>query len=157
MSDADRLEQFWNGLEDCRSGLLDLGARAVPMSHNLEPRDGNIWFITAKGTHMAEAAEKDEACRYLVCNDAKGIYAQIDGNLSVSTDKSKLDEVWSAMASLWFEDGKRDPDLLLLQMKPIKAEVWLAADNGLKFLWTAAKAKLTGEEPDLADHYNLTL
>lgn len=155
MTESEKREEFWDRLEDCRSGLLDIKGRAVPMTHNLEPEDGNIWFLTAKGTEMAAAAEQGESCRYLVCDDANAIYAVVEGALAVSTDRAKLDEVWNAMASAWFEEGKQDPDLVLIRLRPAKAEVWLGPESGFKFLWSVAKAKVTGEEPDFGTHFNL--
>lgn len=156
MASSEQREEFWDRLEDCRSGMLDVGGRAMPMTHNLEPEDGNIWFLTAKGTDMADAAFAGDAARYIVCNDDKAIYAQVDGTLAAVDDAQKLDEVWSAMASLWFDEGKRDPDLVLVRLSPAKAEVWLGPESGIKFLWSAAKAKVTGEEPDMGDHFELT-
>lgn len=156
MAEHDMRDEFWDRLEDSRAGMLDIGGRAMPMSHNLEPEDGNIWFLTAKGTDIAAAAQAGDKCRYIVADNAVSIYAQIEGTLSVSTDQHKLDEVWSAMASAWFEEGKQDPDLVLCQLKPSKAEVWLGPESGLKFLWGVAKAKITGEEPDYGDHFELS-
>lgn len=157
MSSSDQREEFWDRLEDCRSGMLDINGRAMPMTHNLEPEDGNIWFLTAKGTDMANAAATNEACRYILCNDGEGFYTQIEGRLASVQDQRKLDEVWSAMASLWFEEGKQDPDLVLVRMTPSEAEVWLAPKTGLQFLWNAAKAKMTGEILDQGEHFKLVL
>ena len=156
MDVTEQREEFWDRLEDCRSGMLDIGGRVVPMTHNLEPEDGNIWFLTAKGTDMADAAAKGEECRYIVGNDAKSLYAVIDGAISVSDDAKKLEEVWSFMASAWFEEGKTDPDLVLVRMRPSRAEVWLGPESGFKFLWSVAKAKVSGGEPDYGDHFEMS-
>ena len=156
MDASEQRKEFWDRVEDCRSGMLEVGGRIVPMTHNLEPEDGNIWFLTAKGTDMAEAAAKGESSRYIVCNDAEAIYAVVEGALSVSEDRAKLDQVWSVMASAWYEEGKEDPDLVLVCLKPKAAEVWLGPESGLKFVWSVAKSKVTGEEPDYGDHFELS-
>ena len=148
-------EEFWDRLEDIRTGMLGVNGRYVPMSHNLEPEDGNIWFLTAQGTDMAKAAAEGADTRYIVCGDAKSIYADIEGHLEVSTSKEKLDEVWNAMASTWFEEGKEDKDIVLIRLVPRQAEVWLGPESGLQFLWTMAKAKVTGEEPDFGKNFRL--
>lgn len=149
-------DDFWDRLEDCRSGMMEVESKFVPMTHNLEPEDGSIWFLTAKGTAMAQAAAAGAQTRYIVCNDSQSIYASIDGTLAQSHDRKKLDEVWSVMASAWYEEGKDDPDLLLVRMKPTAAEVWLGPESGMKFLFSVAKAKITGEEPDFGAHFTLT-
>lgn len=157
MTSSIQREEFWDRLDDCRSGMLDINGRAMPMAHNLAPEDGNIWFLTAKGTDMATAAETNEACRYILCNDAEGFYTQIEGRLSSVQDPRKFDEVWSDMAPLWFEEGKQDPDLVLVRMTPSEAEVWLAPKRGLHILWNAAKAKVTGETLEHGEHFKLVL
>ena len=151
----DNREEFWDRLEDCRTGMLEVEGKFVPMTHNLEPEDGNIWFLTAKGTGMAAAAAAGAATRYIVCSDSESVYAAIEGSLSESNDRQKLDEVWSVMASAWYEEGKEDPDLVLVRMKPAAAEVWLGPESGVKFLFSMAKAKITGEEPDFGSHFKL--
>ena len=152
---SENREEFWDRLEDCRTGMMEVDKGFVPMTHNLEPEDGNIWFLTAHGTAMAEAAAAGAATRYIVCNDAESVYATIEGQLSVSTDKAKLDEVWNVMASAWYEEGKEDPDLVLVKLRPSQAEVWLGPESGVKFLFSVAKAKLTGDEPDMGSHFKL--
>lgn len=152
----DDRKEFWDRLDDIRTGMLGVNGRYVPMTHNLEPEDGNIWFLTAKGTDMGQAALAGAESQYIVCGDSKSIYADIAGRLEVSHNPEKLDEVWSAMASTWFEGGKDDPDLLLIRIVPKDAEVWLGPESGLEFLWKVAKAKVSGEEPDYGKHFTLT-
>ena len=72
MSD-DHHEEFWDRLEDIRAGMLEVRGAFLPMSHSVEPEDGNLWFITAKGTQMAEAGVKSEEARYIVSDSAHGL------------------------------------------------------------------------------------
>lgn len=152
----DNREEFWDRLEDVRTGMLEAGARLLPMTHNLEPEDGYIWFLTAKGTDPAKAGEAGAESRYIVANDSEGIYADIRGKLSISTDRAKLDEVWNVMASAWFDEGKDDPDLVLLRFAPATAEVWLGPESGFEAILSFAKAKLTGEEAKMGKQFSLT-
>lgn len=155
MSDSQR-EEFWDRLEDVRAGMLEVDGAFLPMSHNLEPEDGNIWFITARGTAMEKAAGKGAETRYVVSSTGQGLYAEIRGRLEISQDREKLDEVWSTVAATWFEDGKQDPDLVLMRLIPSSAEVWLGPESGLAFLYEMAKAKITGEKPDYGDQFSLS-
>ncbi|TRW93056.1 general stress protein [Paracoccus sp. M683] len=155
MADSQR-EEFWDRLEDVRAGMLEIDGAFLPMSHNLEPEDGNIWFITAKGTSMARAAGEGARTRYIVSDTAQGIHAEIKGQLEISHDKEKLDEVWSTVASAWFEDGKSDIDIVLIRLIPASAEVWLGPESGLAFLFDLAKAKISGKKPDYAPKFSLS-
>ncbi|SIQ69655.1 General stress protein 26 [Paracoccus thiocyanatus] len=151
----DRRKEFWDRLEDIRAGMLEVGGAFLPMSHNIEPEDGNLWFITARGTAMAQAAGQQAETRYIVSDNSESLYAEIRGRLDVSQDRQKLDEVWNAVASTWFEEGKDDPDLVLVRMTPRSAEVWLGPASGMSFLFEMVKAKVKGDKPDYGDQFSL--
>ena len=44
----------------------------------------------------------------------------------------------------------------MVYLSPAAAEVWLAPESKVKFFFSLAKAKLTGEEPDMGRHFSLT-
>ena len=152
MSDAK--EEFWDRLDDVQAGMLGLikNGETVPMSPNLrddDGKDGNVWFITAKGTDLVKNTESGaQEARFVVADAKSGLYANIEGELSQSHDKAILNELWSLIAAAWFEGGKEDPDLVLLCFKPKKAAAWFSTTNPAKFLYEIAKANLTDEMPD---------
>lgn len=155
MSD-DLREEFWDRLEDTRAGMLATrGAPAVPMSHYSDDDGGMIWFITAKGTDLAQTSATPAEAQYIVCSTDESLYARIDGTLEAVTDRETLDDIWNGVAATWFEGGKEDPDVQLLRFTPHEAEVW-ATGGGLNFMYEIAKSKVTGEKPDLGMHGTLT-
>ncbi|MDN5569278.1 MAG: pyridoxamine 5'-phosphate oxidase family protein [Paracoccus sp. (in: a-proteobacteria)] len=160
MSDAQKhADQFWSRLDDVNSGMLGIteDPRLVPMSHYADRDQSALWFITAKGTDLAKSltsGPKDAI--HVVTDSGEGLYSRIHGRLSLSDDRAKLDEIWNAIASSWFEGGKDDPDVQLLHMDLSEAEVW-ATGGSVSFLFQIAKSKLTGDKPDMGEHYTLTL
>lgn len=153
----DHVEKFWSRLGGINSGMLGLteDARLVPMSHYADAEAGRLWFITAKGTDLARsltAGGKDAV--HVVADEGKGLFARIHGTLSLSDDRAKLDELWNAVASSWFEDGKQDEDVQLLRFDLADAEVWVTGGS-LSFLYQMAKAKITGDKPDMGEHFSL--
>ncbi len=149
---TDAKKEFWDRLDDVRAGMLGLaGEPTVPMSPNLyeDGEDGVIWFITAQGTHLVTTLTGGpQDGQFVVSDDKEAIYAHIDGVLSLSDDKSVLDEIWSQMAALWFEDGKQDDDLRLIRFAPKRADVWFSEANPVAFFYEVAKAKIADEKPD---------
>lgn len=148
---TDLKAAFWDRLDDVRTGLLDVDDRRLPMSPKADADAGCIWFITARGTPMAEAAAAGADSAYSLCDDGQGLYGTVKGRLSVSNDAEKLDEVFGLIASSWFEEGKDDPDLMLIRFDPSTAELWVGKGTAA-FFYQIAKAQLTGDTPDLGDH-----
>ena len=155
---TDHNHQFWSRLDDINSGMLGLtqDSRLVPMSHYTDRKVGVLWFITAKDTDLARSvASGPQDAMHVVSDGGQGLYARIHGTLSLSDNRAKLDELWNAVASSWFEDGKQDPDVQLLRLDLTEAEVW-ATGGSMAFLYQIAKSKITGDKPDMGDHYSLT-
>ena len=154
MSDRDT---FWKRLEDVRAGMLGCAPdwRLVPMSHYADPEEGALWFITAAGTDLADSiAGGPQKAVHAVSSQGGKLYARIEGRLSLSDDAEKLDEIWNAVASSWFEEGKRDDDVRLLRLSLDLAEVW-ATDGAFSFLFEIAKSKVTGAKPDMGEHFTV--
>lgn len=150
---TDLRKEFWDRMEDTRSCMLGLAGDGplVAMSPQLDDDlPGKIWFITAKGTDLAKAVTAGAVdARMVVADDKHGLYADVTGSLTHSTDREALDEVWSFVADAWFEGGQHDPDVCLLCFTPQQAQLSITSTNGAKFFYEMAKAKLTGENPDL--------
>lgn len=155
---SDRRESFWKRLKGINAGMLGAGddGHVVPMSHYPDPDMGALWFITAKGTDLATAlAAGPRPATHIISDGGEGLYARINGTLSLSDDAAKLDELWNAIASSWFEDGKQDDDVQLLRMDLEGAEYWLTGGS-ISFLYQIARSKVTGEKPDMGEHGTLS-
>lgn len=155
LSPAEQRERFWKRLEGINAGMLGVtdDLKLVPMSHNADPDEHALWFITADGVNLVEQTESGaKDALYVVADGSGKLYARIEGRLELSGDQSKLDEIWNVVASSWFEGGKRDPDVRLLKLSITAAEVW-TTPGGLGFLYELAKNKITGAEPDMGEHF----
>ena len=154
MSDRDT---FWKRLDGINAGMLGCAPdwRLVPMSHYADRDQSVLWFITADGTDLVKAVEGGpHQAVHVVSEGGDKLYARMEGTLELSNDKAKLDEIWNAVASSWFEDGKQDEDVRLLKLKLSTAEVW-ATTGGLGFLYEVARSKVTGAKPDMGEQYEI--
>ncbi|TCS62344.1 pyridoxamine 5'-phosphate oxidase family protein [Primorskyibacter sedentarius] len=148
----DLKADFWKRIDDVQAGMLSVeGGRAVPMSPMAERDENAIWFITARGTDAATAAETGSKVSLQVADPKANLYANVQGQLQAVNDPAKLDELWNAVVAAWFEDGRDDDKIRLVRMTPATAEVW-ATDGGAGFLYEIAKAHMTDEKPDMGDH-----
>lgn len=151
-------DTFWKRLDGINAGMLgaDPDWRLVPMSHYADPDAGALWFITADGTDLYESVKSTaKKAVHVVSSSGDKLYARIEGMLEAVDDQSKLDELWNAVASSWFEEGKQDDDVRLLKLTLSFAEVW-ATDGGLGFLYEIAKSKISGAKPDMGDHFEVS-
>ncbi|MEB8385970.1 pyridoxamine 5'-phosphate oxidase family protein [Rhodobacteraceae bacterium KMM 6894] len=145
-------KEFWDRTGNVTAGMLSGdGLSPRPMAHQLREDDGALWFITAKQTDVADAAAKGAQAQHVLACSHGQIYAAIDGTLTIETDEAILDDIWSPMAAVWFDDGREDDDICLVRFTPSKAEVW-ATDGGAKALFEFAKASLSDDTPDMGEH-----
>lgn len=148
-------KEFHDRLDDINAGMLAAeGARSVPMSHYVDEDGATLWFITAKGTDLAKAAQTGAEAEYILSSGGEHLYARVEGMLSAVTNPAKLDEIWNAIAASWFEDGKQDDDIQLMRLDMSEAEVWATRGNA-GFLFQIAKAHLTDAKPDMGEHGTL--
>jgi general stress protein 26 len=67
-------------------------------------------------------------------------------------DRGKVEALWKESWRLWFDQGKDDPRLVLLHIRPEEAEYWdRSGAQGLKYAAKAAKAYVKGERATEAD------
>lgn len=149
----DLKSEFWDRMENVRTGMLGIKGqgRLVAMSPSVDDdAPGYIWFITAKGTDLANATATGPCDAQLVISDnSEGLYADIEGTLYHSTNREALDEAWSFVTDNWFEGGQADPDVHLMCFTPREAEVSITTTSSMSFFYEMAKAKLMDEKPNV--------
>lgn len=149
-------DTFWDRLDDITAGMLSTpSAPPRPMAHSAKRKDNMLWFITATGTDIAEAAKGGAKAQYTLASGQGQLYAAVEGTLSEVNDPDKLDEIWSPMAAAWFEEGRKDDDIVLVGFKPTRAEVW-ETDGKAKTLFEMARANMGHDTPDVGKHGHLT-
>jgi general stress protein 26 len=87
-------------------------------------------------------------------------FASVSGVVEVLLDPQLITEVWKESWKVWFPGGKTDPNIALLKFTAHEGEFWdNAGMQGLKYVYEAAKAYVTGETPemDTAQHDTVQL
>ncbi len=106
--------------------------------------DGTLYFVAARDS-VATARVKSRR-RALVTLQSSSRFAAIEGRLDVRDDNELLRAIWSKANDVWFT-GPDDPNAVALVFRPEKAETWDSSGvKGLRFLFEAAKALITGEK-----------
>jgi general stress protein 26 len=128
-------------------GVLD--ARPMRVA-DVDPA-GPLWFLTSRSSRKVSEIEKDSRV-LLVYQDASGQYLSIFGTARIVDDNLRARRLWKEPYKVWFPKGPDDGDLVLLSVEPEIAEFWdVGGLNGLRYLFDAAKAYVTGDRAAVED------
>lgn len=156
MSSQEHKQKIWNYIKDIKVGMLvtqdgsDLRAR--PMHLVQDDYDNKIWFYTKRSADKVfEAAGNHSVC-LTFCDHDDGIHVSLSGHARLTQDKDLIDKFWSPFTAAWFEEGRDDPEVALLEIKIEKGEHWEADDNKVLQLYEIAKANVTDSTPDIGEN-----
>jgi general stress protein 26 len=141
----DLLEGFDEGMFTTRT---EAGAlRSRPMALAEVTGQNELFFCTSASSPKIAEIEGDP--RVNVALQKGNRFVSMSGNAVVRKERDLVDRLWKEAWRVWFPEGKDDPDLCIVEVRPSEAEFW---DNhgarGLKYLFEAAKAYLSGTTPD---------
>jgi general stress protein 26 len=99
-------------------------ASARPMSLQQVDDQGVLWFISGKDSDQNYDLQKDAETQLFFMNNKRSEYLSVYGTAEIYTDKIMVDEHWSEMAKAWFEEGKEDPNVSIIGIRPIDVKYW---------------------------------
>jgi general stress protein 26 len=125
--------------------------RARPMLIATVEDDLTVWFLTAKSTSKARDIARDPRVHLTVQDDAR--YLFLSGVAEIVDDRARVNELWSPLLEPYLPNGPNDVDVCAIAFEPEDGELWDASGvQKLRFLWSKAKALLTGApqgEPEI--------
>jgi general stress protein 26 len=147
----DEKKEFLRLLQNFDAAMLvterDSQLRARPMAIAQTTDDCSLWFITS--VDSAKLDEITENPHVNVTMQANRRFLSVSGTTRATRDPHKIDELWSDSLGIWFEQGRDDPELILLEVVPTYAEYWdRSGIEAAKFMFEAARSAITGETLD---------
>lgn len=142
--------KFWRTLADSPFLFLQLDGRsdtAVPMSPQLD-KDAHhaIWFFT----HATSDFSALGPVTATFAGKGHDLFARFTGTLVRETSQERFDQLWNNFVAAWYDEGRTDPDILLLRMDLGQAEIW---DNDMGLLNTARMALGMYVEPEAEERH----
>jgi general stress protein 26 len=117
--------------------------RARPMAIAGCSDDGRLWFITSADSTKLDELTENSTCN-VCCQDGKR-FLSISGIAKTRRDSKMIRQLWTPEQRVWFDEGLRDPNVIVLEIMPTSAEYWdRKGIEGIKFLFAEARALLTG-------------
>lgn len=108
----------------CTDLKTDDGAACRPMSAIKVCDQGNIWFFSEKRSDKNKAIAADKDVQLFFSHPGKSSYLVVNGEAEIILDKAKIEELWSPIAKIWFKEGKNDPNISVIKVKPSSAYYW---------------------------------
>ena len=128
--------------------LTTIPMHVCPM-HALQVDDeGSIWFFSGLDSQHTGHINKDPRVNLIFSNTAAFEYLTVFGEAEILRDPVKIEELWKPMVKAWFPDGKDDPNLSLIRVRPLKAHYWDTKDGKLVVLAKILVGAITGKVED---------
>jgi general stress protein 26 len=160
MSGQTDIDRVWDIIEKVGVCMLVTpfagGLRGRPLEARPERDTGLIWFVTDRNSSKEQEIEAEhDVC--LVFIDAKEkAYLSITARAQVRSDHAKAAEIWKTTDNAWW-NGPDDPDVCVLRVRPLTAELWDGPASAAVAAFELAKARVTGEEPNLGENRKVTV
>lgn len=124
--------------------LTELPITTRPMALREVDDKGNLWFISSQSSNKNFEIKKDDRVQLFFSKNSDSHYLSVFGKATIFSDQNKIEEVWTSIANAWFEEGKNDPDVTVIRVKPEDAYYWDTKDGKIISLLKIAVAATTG-------------
>jgi general stress protein 26 len=106
------------------TNLTQIPFSACPMSTQKVEDSGAIWFMSSALSNHTRDLQVDNRVQLVYENHGASAYLTIFGTAEILYDREKIEEFWSPLAKVWFQEGKDDPDLTLIKVTPEEGYYW---------------------------------
>jgi general stress protein 26 len=110
---------------------------------------GTMWFFTSDPSPKTDDLAAHPAVNVSV-GDGKG-WLSLSGTGRVSRDAERIDRYWNPWAAAYFEGGRDDPAVALLEVDVATIHYWDLDKPAIATAFEVAKGLLTRSAPDVGD------
>lgn len=132
--------------------------RSRPMTALELDSEGHFWFLSHLPEQDPPASEAAPPVANLSFSDErKSTYVSLSGHLVWTTDRTRIESLWTRFARPWFPDGPQTPGLAALAFVPDSAEYWDSPNSRVVRLFAMAASVSSGKPVGLGDHGHMRL
>jgi general stress protein 26 len=106
--------------------------------------EGKFWFFSKANSHKNADINLNNKVEVIFSRPHTSEFLDVFGEAKIILDREKMKELWTPALRPWIEDGKDDPDLTLICVKPIEAHYWDTKHNTAVMLFKGVMNALTG-------------
>lgn len=126
-----------------------------PMGLQQVDVEGNLWFLSRRGSRKNRAIEKDPRVELLFAQGHEKFLA-VNGSAFISTNREKIKELWQPLAKVWFTEGVDDPDITVIKVDFNRGHYWDTKHGSMVAFAKMAASLLTGKTMDDGIQGNLS-
>ena len=156
MTKQNPISRAWDIIEKARIGMLTTqfagGLRARPLEARTDRDAGLIWFVTDMRGAKDDEINADQDIGLVFIDEDSRAYLSITGRASVTRDTAKAKEIWKKTDDIWLQGGPDDPNVRVLRVEPVTAELWDGPSSAAGAAFEFAKARLTGEKLNFGEN-----
>ena len=116
-----------------------------PMNVRQVDENGNLWFLIANDSYTFQDLSADPFVQLFFQGSKHSDFLQLKGQVEITRDKKKLDELWEPIIKTWFTEGEEDPRIAIVKVEPLEGYYWDTkhgnAIAGIKMMIGAALSK----------------
>ena len=158
MSREHDIERVWDIIEQAGTCMLTTrfaaGLRARPLEARPERQSGLIWFITDLRSSKEDEIEAEPGVGLVFFHAEDKAYLSITARAELRRDPGQAAAIWKRTDDVWWS-GPDDPNVVLLCVRPLLAELWDGPASSAVATFEPARARLTGEKPELGENRKL--
>ena len=145
MTQQNHVSRVWDVIEKVRVGMLTTrfggGLRARPLEARADRDAGIIWFVTDVRGAKDDEIGADHEIGLVFIDEGDHAYLSITGRAFVTRDTAKTKEIWKKTDDVWFAGGIDDPNVRVLRIEPVTAELWDGPSSAAVVVFEFAKKR----------------
>jgi general stress protein 26 len=160
MAKQSKIDRVWDIIEKVGVCMLTTqfakGLRARPLEARPDRAADVIWFVTDLRSGKEHEIEVEHDVGLVFVDANENAYLSITARAEVRRDRAKTAEIWKKTDDMWW-DGPDDPNVCVLRVQPLAAELWDGPASAAVAAFEFAKARLTGKQPNLGENRKVTV
>ncbi|MDG4951207.1 pyridoxamine 5'-phosphate oxidase family protein [Weeksellaceae bacterium KMM 9724] len=144
----DKLKELAESARICMmtTKLDERPSPSRPMTLQEVDENGILWFLSGRDSDKNYELKKDTKTQLYFMNNSKSEYLSVYGTAEIYLDQNTIDEHWSVAANAWFKEGKEDPNVSVIGIKPLDMKYWGTKHGKFVDIALMAYSALTGAD-----------
>jgi general stress protein 26 len=161
MDRVETIDRVWSILERHNVGMLTTrfagGLRARPLEARPDREASVIHFVTDVRGLKDDEIGANPIVGFVVIDEGENAYLSISGHARVARDSIQAARIWKKTDDVWWPGGPDDENVRVITLEPSRAELWDGPKWKAVAMFEFAKARLTGEKPNLGEKRKVTV